>query len=254
MSGFLRRLAAQAMGIASPVRTAASSPFSAMSGLVEESLPVATPVAASQSVQAPATVGRSSRRDDRVDLALPVSGPSPDRVGGPGHPGDLGVARPDWRAGRGSLAPAPASGGAVESGPPSLLPSQPETGTLPPASAGHGAPIGAAMAEAEAEGAPLVPDRPVVPVAIGPAELLLPPLPIPSGAGGLFERQRPGAGFGRADHRAGAIEETTEVHVSIGRIEVTAVHEPPAQKRPAPRRPAPMSLDEYVATRQGRRP
>lgn len=62
MSGFLRRLAAQAIGIASPVRTAASSPFSAMSGLVDESLPVATPVAASQSVQAPATVWEASAR------------------------------------------------------------------------------------------------------------------------------------------------------------------------------------------------
>ena len=52
---------------------------------------------------------------------------------------------------------------------------------------------------------------------------------------------------------AGAVEETTEVHVTIGRIEVTAVQEAPTQK-PAPRRrPAPMSLDEYIAGRQGGR-
>lgn len=50
-----------------------------------------------------------------------------------------------------------------------------------------------------------------------------------------------------------AWEETTEVHVTIGRIEVTAVQEAPAQ-RPAPRRRnAPMSLDEYIARRQGGR-
>ncbi len=250
MSGFLRRLAAQAMGIASPVRTAASSPFAAMSGLVEESLPVATPVAASQSVQAPATVGRSSRRDDRVDVALPVSGPSSNRVGAPGH---FDVDRPDGRTDRPTLAPAPASGDAVEPGPSPLLPAQPETSALPLSGAAGRVAIGAATVEARTEGTPLVPVGPVS-VTVGPTELLLPPLPIPSGAVGLFERQRPGAGFGRAEHRAGAIEETTEVHVSIGRIEVTAVHEPPAQKRPAPRRPAPMSLDEYVATRQGRRP
>lgn len=58
-------------------------------------------------------------------------------------------------------------------------------------------------------------------------------------------------------HRPGhsvQADTTTEVHVSIGRIEVTAIHEPaaPAQ-RPAARRKAPVSLDEYLARRQGGR-
>jgi hypothetical protein len=49
------------------------------------------------------------------------------------------------------------------------------------------------------------------------------------------------------------VEETTEVRVSIGRIEVTAVPEPAApQREPAGRR-RPKSLDEYLAERQGRR-
>jgi hypothetical protein len=52
---------------------------------------------------------------------------------------------------------------------------------------------------------------------------------------------------------AGMVEETTEVHVSIGRIEVTAIHEPPPPKPAAPRRNAPMSLDDYLARRQGGR-
>lgn len=54
--------------------------------------------------------------------------------------------------------------------------------------------------------------------------------------------------------RGGPSDTTTEVHVSIGRIEVTAIHEPaaPAQ-RPAARRKAPVSLDEYLARRQGGR-
>jgi hypothetical protein len=46
------------------------------------------------------------------------------------------------------------------------------------------------------------------------------------------------------------IEETTEVHVSIGRIEVTAVHEAPPPKRQAPTSAKPMSLDEYLARRK----
>jgi hypothetical protein len=54
--------------------------------------------------------------------------------------------------------------------------------------------------------------------------------------------------------REGPVDTTTEVHVSIGRIEVTAIHEPaaPAQ-RPAARRKAPVSLDEYLSRRQGGR-
>lgn len=53
---------------------------------------------------------------------------------------------------------------------------------------------------------------------------------------------------------SGPADTTTEVHVSIGRIEVTAIHEPaaPAQ-RPVARRKAPVSLDEYLARRQGGR-
>ncbi len=45
-----------------------------------------------------------------------------------------------------------------------------------------------------------------------------------------------------------------EVHVTIGRIEVTAVTSVPAQRRAAiPRKPA-MSLDDYLARRQRREP
>ena len=52
--------------------------------------------------------------------------------------------------------------------------------------------------------------------------------------------------------RQGQVDEITEVHVSIGRIEVTAVHESPPPKRQAPTPAKPLSLDEYLA-RRGRR-
>ncbi|CAH1388050.1 hypothetical protein [Candidatus Nitrotoga sp. M5] len=45
------------------------------------------------------------------------------------------------------------------------------------------------------------------------------------------------------------VEDVTEVHVSIGRIEVTAVHESQPQKRQAPTQAKPLSLDEYLARR-----
>ncbi|WP_146010767.1 hypothetical protein [Halomonas heilongjiangensis] len=45
-----------------------------------------------------------------------------------------------------------------------------------------------------------------------------------------------------------------EVHVHIGRIEVTTVQEPAPTKRPSKRGQPPMSLDEYLARRRGSRP
>ena len=48
----------------------------------------------------------------------------------------------------------------------------------------------------------------------------------------------------------GRVEETTEVHVSIGRIEVTAVHEAPPAKRQTPAAAKPMALEEYLARRR----
>lgn len=48
------------------------------------------------------------------------------------------------------------------------------------------------------------------------------------------------------------VEETTEVHVSIGRIEITAVHEAPPQRREPTRTRKPRSLEEYLATRRER--
>lgn len=63
-----------------------------------------------------------------------------------------------------------------------------------------------------------------------------------------------GAVARRGDLRGAAwqsqAEETTEVHVSIGRIEVTAVQETPPPKRQAPVTAKPMTLDEYLARRQ----
>jgi hypothetical protein len=50
-------------------------------------------------------------------------------------------------------------------------------------------------------------------------------------------------------------EENTEVHITIGRVEVTAMYPPPPDKpaSPAmPRRPPPMSLDEYLEKHHGR--
>lgn len=49
--------------------------------------------------------------------------------------------------------------------------------------------------------------------------------------------------------RQSQVDEITEVHVSIGRIEVTAVHESSPPKRQASTATKPLSLDEYLARR-----
>ena len=64
-------------------------------------------------------------------------------------------------------------------------------------------------------------------------------------AGAVAQRGEP-----RGSAWQSQVEETTEVHVSIGRIEVTAVHEAPPPKRQTPATAKPMTLDEYLARRQ----
>jgi hypothetical protein len=46
--------------------------------------------------------------------------------------------------------------------------------------------------------------------------------------------------------------EATEVHVTIGRVEVTAVQEALPVRRPQPARIKQMSLEQYLAKRRGR--
>jgi hypothetical protein len=46
-----------------------------------------------------------------------------------------------------------------------------------------------------------------------------------------------------------ASESATEIHIHIGRIDVTAVHESAPPRRAPPKSPPPMSLDNYLAKR-----
>jgi hypothetical protein len=44
-----------------------------------------------------------------------------------------------------------------------------------------------------------------------------------------------------------------DVHVTIGRIELTAIHETPRAKTPASRQAPQVTLDDYLARRRGGR-
>jgi hypothetical protein len=82
-----------------------------------------------------------------------------------------------------------------------------------------------------------------------PDPLLPPPRPAAQSA------LPPAANAGRvASVPARAAREATEVHVTIGRIELTAVHEAPRPRREPARARGPQSLDEYLARREAKRP
>lgn len=55
----------------------------------------------------------------------------------------------------------------------------------------------------------------------------------------------------RAQAHPRRVEQTTEVHVSIGRIEVTALQQAPAPEKAARQGRAPLSLEDYLARRKG---
>jgi hypothetical protein len=52
-----------------------------------------------------------------------------------------------------------------------------------------------------------------------------------------------------ASPQSSAADETTEVHLHIGRIDVTALHEAPPPRRKAAQARAPRSLDDYLSRR-----
>jgi hypothetical protein len=252
MSGFLRRLAARAMGIADPVRTAASLPFAGAPSLVEESLPVAADAA---------PLAKASGADvERKPAVFPSVYPIAEPLAG--HPSGHTAMREEPAIGkkaeqstdRGQDTTVVAKTKGISSNAPTveplpLLPARREVGALR-----SFAPDRETDAkDSEGTGFETLTRSGPMSIPTGPNELLLPPLARRSITIGLFEREGHRPERRPAGSRAATVEETTEVQVNIGRIEVTAVHEAPVAK-PAPRRRnAPMSLDQYLARRQGGR-
>lgn len=93
-----------------------------------------------------------------------------------------------------------------------------------------------------------LPDRLDAPARFAAPSTLLAPQPASSSrAPWAVAAKQPGPSI----HAVAAEQEPTEVHVHIGRIEVTAVHEaPPARKRPEPPPRTAPSLEDYLAQRQ----
>lgn len=253
MNGFLQRLAARATGQATPIHAAAISPYTAAAIPWGEALPLREEASVAPGVEPGAralsrvsvVVAQALNRPDTPDVdGVPGSVPArqmgtqdaihvePEFAAPPGAvpstatPPDVvapSVRRDAIRLARAStVVPAAQDAHQRSFHEKALMPTahrQDELSELNPASA--------------TAPEPLLPFSP-------------PPAMSPSGAPlaqALVRQARHGT----------LVEETTEVHVSIGRIEITAMHETPAPRRPAPQANKPMSLDEYLAKREAGR-
>jgi hypothetical protein len=239
MSGFLSHLAARGIGQAGSVHSAARLPYASPLGLAEAASEALAPSPALQS--------------------LPHGAPPQELAPGPAP------ARPDGvGAGAASRTPMPASAllrpASILAPTPEIAPSRDDPDAREAAHTIDGGRALRAPADSPTGAIPL----PIVPGAArraeaaptsdeGPLPLrriqpLLPPQQGPNGTALL-------KGAARAQGAAGRmpVEETTEVHVSIGRIEVTAVHEAPPPKRAPARSQRALSLEEYLARRKAGR-
>ncbi|WP_434148597.1 hypothetical protein ACR2R6_15160 [Methylocaldum gracile subsp. desertum] len=241
MSGFVQRLVGRAMGLTKSVHAAARLPYAPPPALVEPELPEA--VLPNSAVSGD---GRSARREAagdpvrRLDVPENVPGKRTFEASVTDHTAFV----PD--APRASIRPPPFTAETGQAGfmdAESLEESSAESVTdLMPRNARR-------TIDADSPN-----HEPRVSV-LGPApivEPLLPPQRAMHSPAWNTGNRPPDSSRGAAS--ASRAEESTEVHVTIGRIEVTAVHEAPPSKRRAPPSAKPMTLEEYLARRRGERP
>ncbi len=242
MSGVLHRLAAQAMGSGGTVRSAARLPFLAAPGLVERHSPI-DPLS-----EAPAVSPLPDEQSDFVRNAGPPAG-FPTReanvsAGSIVRPeAGLGVKPPAETAITESRPAIRAEPKAVDPAPPVRM--QKDIGmdrapedrklTLSDASRERNA--------SEAMPPPLPPGtrfpEPLLPLQNAPLSAAAPR------TAATAEASMAG--------RSARKDEGGDVHVTIGLIELTAVHEAPRVKPAAPRQAPQLTLDDYLARRRGGR-
>jgi len=246
VSGLLRRLAVHALGLAAPVRSSARLPYAAAPALEVESRELAPPAEA-PALETPAPVATRL-----TPLAPLVAAPPESAAGSPAE------SSPAMHVGARAVHGEPAGPGATRPGRGSSRPIAPEPVSVPRRRQVPQAPRGTfepgssrlreeTDAEAIQEAVPSALRR-ALPENPAPPPTLLPLSPRRAVAPGVVSAA-PGSPAGAAGQ--GPADETREIHVSIGRIEVTAVHEAPAPKRRAARTRKPTTLDEYLAQRRG---
>lgn len=231
MSGLLQRLAARATGNAWALQSDARLPFAAMPGMPETQ--DAKPLASPSSQGTPKT---REGAGDMVQPVLPWRAPQPART-------------QQTAAG---VSPATASNAqSIPAALPSLHDHRPEPPQLhdqmryeSPTIAHATVPRQASLVTTVEAGA-----------SYGDPPPLLPPRQMHSAAAAHQRQVSPGAphaahAFMPSRQAAPAPAEPAEVHVHIGRIEVTAITQPQTPRRAAREAPEPLSLDAYLARRK----
>jgi hypothetical protein len=228
MSGFFHRLAAQAIGRGKAVHSAARLAYMPPPPLPEQAAEEAAralrhqpPAVAAVRATAPALRQSTRQAQASPDNGRPVSQPPHNpipRAAPKDRPGDPPDARP-------TAAP-----------------------RRSPEDVGSEAVLEPLSTTARKQSATIFRDDPGEPIGAAPVMPPAAPRLLPQ----RLASEAPDAGP-RVFERRSSREETTEVHVSIGRVEVTAVHEAPPTRRPAPHAVKPMSLEEYLTRRRGGR-
>ena len=246
MSGLLQRLAARATGSAWALQSDARLPFAAMPGVPET--PGVEPL---EPLEPPTSHGTPKTREGAAAMPQPVmplaatASQEPPTLPAHSHSRQMAEAVTQTTAPKGRPIPV-------------ALPPLQEQHPEPPPLHGkmqHGIPsIARATVPRQA---------PLVPTVEAGATYGDPPPLLPAGQMHSAAAARPQQGLAphpgapRAAHAltplrqaAPAPAEPTEVHVHIGRIEVTAITQPQAPRRAARETPEPLSLDAYLARRK----
>jgi hypothetical protein len=265
VSGLFARLAARALGGASPVRPLAGTPYASPPALLEEDSGSVAP-AQNRLEPAPVVLAAQTReaahseppRDaEPAPFAARARAPEATETSRVAALAGFSVeARPVEAGVRARPASIPAGRARdVTLGPGEFEPSDPRPRPEAP-------PMAPPVVPRSSLPAPAAPFLPVVPpsegarargegAAITAPRSLLPAQPVlqpRSGAVPPSQRSAPSIALDRA-----TAETTTEVHVSIGRIEVTAMGAPPPARRRASPVQTPLSLADYLNARQTRR-
>jgi len=257
MSGFLQRLAIRASGQVTPIHSAAltfnsTSAWSASASSLTEPMPL--PEAAPVAPEArPAAPMESLLHQEGTQVASRSDLPDANVVPEPAPWSRTKQDRRRVEAKAEAESTSPAFLKVAKHDPTMLLPAKPNTAHLTHGSTAITATPPVAHPPRNHEAARSQAAAPQNRFSAASAAVPEPLLPLTSPPPARLPSSAPPTVAAAQQARPGApAEHTTEVHVSIGRIEIAAVHEAPAPRRPAAPARQPMSLEDYLAKRQGR--
>jgi hypothetical protein len=238
VSGLLRRLASRALGVTPTVR-----PVVGWTAEAESRTTAQAPALTFESGIEPETAPRRNAGDPPSRAAAEIAPSTSVEQLLPGRTASTAMELDVLAPSKHLRPPFPVDAAEARAAPPAASSGSTPPAAPPTAGAGFDDPRPAPVHRTDASRASTHDEPPDAPLLLPPQRVgRALPAPVNAGASPLP------AGPARS-----ASEETTEVHVTIGRIEVTAVQEAPRPRREPARSRKPKSLEEYLAGRQGRR-